>query len=221
MSTTLAAEQIKLAEEMKKTLGKVSAGLNAPKLKAIKSKDFDLGFDLTSTWITDGVRRMHGESQRILADMTEARFSAKKGAGRWLTLCGRSGCGKTYLARAIIKHAEEHMQARSAQCWLWSRVMDKMLSGCWDLMDQLKRMPVLAIDDIGADGMNKLYVPKLYELLEARLGKWTILTSNMTISEISDKLDARIASRCFRGGSMVVSTRDAKDYCLEQFKRQS
>jgi hypothetical protein len=45
---------------------------------------------------------------------------------------------------------------------------------------------------------------KLYDVLESRLGKWTVLTANVSLSQIGELLDPRIASRMIRNNSVVV-----------------
>ncbi len=54
---------------------------------------------------------------------------------------------------------------------------------------------------IGATGLD-LRGPgepgSLDELLNARLGKWTVITSNLNIGQIAERLDVRISSRLMR-----------------------
>ena len=56
--------------------------------------------------------------------------------------------------------------------------------------------------------------------VDGRLGKWTMLTSNLLPKHIGEHLDARIASRLYRGENVVCRVEDAPDYCFERYMRR-
>ena len=71
--------------------------------------------------------------------------------------------------------------------------------------------PYLFLDDVGAERDTTGFASEqLCTLLGTREGKWTMITSNLSVAEFAS-LDTRIASRMFRGGSKAIEI-DAKDY---------
>lgn len=71
----------------------------------------------------------------------------------------------------------------------------------YDLCNE-KRCVVL--DDIGSEYGTDYTRSKLYEFLSEREGKWTVITANLSLEQIGEKMDTRIASRMIRGDSVVV-----------------
>lgn len=134
---------------------------------------------------------------------------------RWLTLYGKSGCGKTHLAKASCNCLKAFGKS-SVQLWNWSKLRDWLIDGEHPgLMYQVQNMRYLFIDDVGAEytataKSAALTASVLYTLLEARLDKWTFLTSNLAPA---DWADVRITSRLYRGRNELVDMRTACDYC--------
>ena len=142
----------------------------------------------------------------------------------WLTLFGKSGAGKTLLAR----HAHHTLKRAGYTCqlWRWGHAFSRLMNGEWELLGHLGRLPILFLDDIGAEynespRCKALNAAKLYDLLEDRLGKWTFLTSNLTPEQLGNTLDVRITSRLFRGNSRVIDLTTAEDYCYQQWKKEN
>lgn len=134
---------------------------------------------------------------------------------RWVSLLGASGCGKTHLALAARDTLKA--QGRRVRYRRWGDALGQMLDGDWELMPYLINSPILILDDIGAEyagspRMNQLNAAKLLELLEGRLGKWTLLTSNLNEEHIAERLDVRIASRLYRGQNVLVDMTEADDF---------
>jgi DNA replication protein DnaC len=73
--------------------------------------------------------------------------------------------------------------------------------------------PLLVIDDIGAERDQTGFASeKLNMLLGMRVGKWTVITSNLLLKALS-KVDDRIASRMFRErGNLVIEIQATKDF---------
>ncbi len=157
---------------------------------------------------------------------------------RWLTLLGTSGAGKTMLAREIwnyfrdCRHGQINMPASdrtiNESCphgrivrdrggfinW-GSAINNRMLKGEYDFLDDLRGYSFFVIDDIASEHARhrELSASKLYNVFEARLNKWTVITANLSLQQISETLDARIASRMIRGKSIVVDV-EVPDYNL-------
>lgn len=172
---------------------------------------YDLGWH-EPPWLPESVREMHRQAQWFLNDLAHHHSGT---APRWLTLCGHSGCGKTYLAAAIrntakytLGYTEQQTQLRNASI-LASRLRD----GDMGLLTFLCNIPVLVLDDLGAEYPSDFIRSKIYELMESRLNKWTVITSNLSVADIADRLDVRIASRIKRGANVLVESKEPFDFC--------
>lgn len=181
--------------------------------RAYKPTRYEMGFYVDG--LHPSVDEAHRETQWWLNDIMERATERR----RWLTLFGRSGCGKTHLLTGARKALEANN--RRAQKWNWAELLSRHLSGEYPgIMEQVKELPVLLLDDIGAELMatekaRSVSMKALYELLERRLNKWTFLTTNLAPDQIPDQ---RIASRLFRGHNIVVDMREAGDYCFNKYK---
>lgn len=150
---------------------------------------------------------------------------------RWLSFLGRAGTGKTHLTKRISRYFRRNMEGRlipgqnpEETQWRmrggfvsWRKVADDLRDGDASMLRDLADDWFVAIDDIGAEYRSKSdYVAsKLDELLDSRLGKWTVLTANLGLEQIGEFLDVRIASRLLRGGSEVIDV-DVPDWNLRK-----
>lgn len=146
---------------------------------------------------------------------------------RWLSLIGSSGVGKTYLARKIwnwysnSKHCSARLNEDGSEIVYggefvhWPSVAKELQSGRgtgW--LDDLIPQKLIVLDEIGATHDKSGYATdKLSTLLSCRVGKWTVITANLSLQDVAEKLDTRIASRMLRDGSEVVEV-NTKDYNL-------
>lgn len=149
--------------------------------------------------------------------MVESPFGR---AGWTLTLCGKTGLGKTMLAEAVLESLGadawgfcskvEPVQRNGRVLRLtwekhdWRRVSDGFKSGDW-YVDDMEQCGLLVLDDIGADhDPSKAATAKLDRILRTRRGRWTVVTSNLDGQQMRDQLDARIASFLNRDSNLLV-----------------
>lgn len=97
----------------------------------------------------------------------------------------------------------------------WSKMMDRMMDHDFGFMDIACGDWLVALDDIGSEHEKhrELSASKLYSIFTSRNGKWTVVTANLRLEGINQKLDARIASRLIRDGSKALEI-DALDFNL-------
>jgi DNA replication protein DnaC len=151
---------------------------------------------------------------------------------RWISFLGSSGAGKTMLAKWIKSVFKQQLDwkinwpATESQPYgriirhrggyrTWAGIARSMREGDYRILDDLCDLSFLVIDDIGAEYGTEFINAKLYELLSRREHKWTVITANLSLSDIEKRIDARIASRMIRHGSVVVDV-DVQDYNLRE-----
>lgn len=162
---------------------------------------------------------------------------------RWLSLLGSTAAGKTMLAKRIwhLFRDNLHMQidwerskaTQKSHCprvmrWRggflnWGRaVSERMLQGEYGFLEDVRDYDFFVIDDILSEyeKHRSLSASKLYNVFEARLGKWTVITCNASLEQIGQALDSRIASRMIRNNSVVVDV-DVPDWNLRDIRTES
>jgi DNA replication protein DnaC len=136
------------------------------------------------------------------------KTSEKKLRGRWLTFLGKSGAGKTMLARGITRRLNGHF-AR------WTTVCNSLKEGEFRLFHDFCHEPVVCLDDIGSEQKSEFVNAKLYEFMSNREKRWTIITANLSLEAISEQMETRIASRMIRNNSKIVDA-DVPDWNLRR-----
>lgn len=133
----------------------------------------------------------------------------------WLTLVGRSGTGKTHLAKEIYRYVWRNLGGENDRQKLF--IMDFRFAAADELAQQWRERkraylpeyesaPLLVVDDMGTVADKSGFVTDaMYTLLSRRMDKWTVITSNLTYSAISEQFDERLADRMIRGKNEVAS----------------
>ena len=144
---------------------------------------------------------------------------------RWLSLLGTSGAGKTLLAKFIRDATQQRWESQPSgvkystywSFYHWPTAAKRMLDRRqWDLVDCMIEDDCCIIDEVECESDSKgILRDKLCNIAERRLGKWTVITSNLSLEGIAAKLDQRISSRMLRGGNVVVDV-DVLDYNLRK-----
>lgn len=147
------------------------------------------------------------------------------GPGRWLSLVGTSGAGKTMLARRVwrwfcqsgmffVEPVRQSNVVHTGQWCDWRKFMEECLQGDFSRTIDLRDDWFVVFDDIGSKrDKSGIGADKLDTILSARVGKWTMITSNLKMTQIADQFDQRIASRMIRDGSIVIDV-DVDDFNL-------
>ncbi|MGN7311487.1 ATP-binding protein [Alkalicoccobacillus gibsonii] len=146
-----------------------------------------------------------------------------------IILMGSYGLGKSHLAAATTKAlAEKNIKSIFISV---PKLITKIKS-TWDkqsdvteseILTALEKVDCLVLDDIGAeqtkrskDGEVSWGVTKLFEIIDSRIGKHTIFTTNLGPNELQNHLGPRNFSRMMEGVHVMKLT--GEDYRLRQFK---
>lgn len=162
----------------------------------------------------------HHESQIAAREVLAfAAAIVARDAPRWLSILGKSGVGKTSLAKTFAKWAQPRQPQQVL--WTWARICDRCAQGDWGIIEQLRTQKILVLDDIfrpydfpltGASAFDRKTFRALGTMLNERVGRWTIITDNHLRREIATR-DIPIASRLSREESAIVEFTAAPDYC--------
>ena len=136
----------------------------------------------------------------------------KRTAPRWLSLVGNSGTGKTHLAKGIWRAWEDKgkfYMKRGAELVKhglfkkFSKLCNEMRGGAFSAFQSCADADFLVLDDLGSEYSTEFSQRQLASMLDQRLGKWTVITTNLSMKDISD-IDVRIADRMIRGDNEVI-----------------
>ena len=121
---------------------------------------------------------------------------------RWLTLTGSSGTGKTHIATRLFRWAKDKIDTSRTEFHVtpiyWPRMVSDLKSGLFERSRDAARWPILMLDDVGAErDPSGFAMEQLNTILGQREGKWTLITSNLTLRQIAEN-EPRIADRIIR-----------------------
>lgn len=136
-------------------------------------------------------------------------------------LTGPNGTGKTHLATAILR--ESLLNAQQNCRWiklpnLLFEVKQAFKSSFHDseqvLVQRFLDFDLLILDELGVSKITPWALQTLYLIIDGRSSnfKKTVFTSNLTLQDIEDNLDARFASRIVEMCKIVKV--DGEDYRL-------
>jgi hypothetical protein len=171
----------------------------------------------------------------------------------WLVLSGSSGAGKSHIARRIWRwwQADGRWYVNSnggnssmpGQFCLWGDFIDHCRNGDFSGMDDLSDDHFVVLDDIAAGSdARKWMADKLYMILERRQHTpyrpmhssaprmtATLITANLSVEQLAEVYDSRVASRLIRQGQDRVVQVQVQDFarrpretiCIPQPKPRS
>jgi DNA replication protein DnaC len=128
-------------------------------------------------------------------------------------LQGKQGTGKSHLAISMLKHINENSKPYQKCLFI---DFTSVISQVRDFKDEstlnegqaiklMSEADYLVIDDIGAEGMTigngaKEFVYRILQaVMQARQGKSTILTTNLTSADLNALYGSKLTSRLLRG----------------------
>lgn len=169
-------------------------------------------------------KRPTPEHQRLFDGVS--RFASELNFARphWLCLLGNSGIGKTHLAREVYRHfmdysrfelsldAERYrIDGNTGQYVDWRKFASELRGGSFGRLEDIERDWFVVLDDIGSEHDPSGFIASVLDRIcnsrsDITRPKWTLITCNLGLSQIAEKIDTRIADRMLRNGSVVIET---------------
>ncbi len=171
-------------------------------------EDFDL------TFYPDAVDPESGQNPRLV--MTKVLGFCRSYAEKFtpnsqgLFMFGETGLGKTHLSRAIagVVAAKGYNVVCGTAPDLLRRIENEHFRRTEDdgTLDRILEADLLILDDLGAEFSSSFTQSVVYHILNSRISSEhpLIVTSNLTVQELSEKYARRIVSRLF---SQLVQVR--------------
>lgn len=140
-----------------------------------------------------------------------AKEYASESSGKWFYICGKPGTGKTHICTAICSKLIE--SGNDVKYVIWRDIARKLKAAINDeeydnIMEELKRVDVLYIDDFLKGTVTEPDINRAFELINARYNafkKKTIISTERDIRYI-ESLDPAISGR--------ISQR-SRGYCIK------
>jgi DNA replication protein DnaC len=135
-----------------------------------------------------------------------------------LFIAGPCGTGKTHLGSAIVRHfITKGVGIKLVRCADFYRDVRQMFKSESQgeesaVMSPLEKARYLILDDLGAGSLSDCERRYTLELLDVRLNRMrpTIVTSNWSLQEISERMDDRIASRLAGFAALELAGKDKR-----------
>jgi DNA replication protein DnaC len=168
--------------------GSLIDSLDLPLLRAMTFKSFDAKL----------VAADAAEAREVQASYRTAMSYAEEPKD-WIVMAGQTGRGKTRLAAAIANYARD--SGKQVMFVVVPDLLDRLRSAynpqnpaSFDTMfDRVRNVPLLVLDDLGAQSGTAWADEKLFQLINHRYNAClpTVITTNLAVTE----MDARLRSR--------------------------
>ena len=113
-----------------------------------------------------------------------------------LLFSGMVGCGKSFLSGCVAKEFMD--RGRSVVYFSSAQLFDILYQNTlYNSLEDLYNYDLVIVDDLGSEITNSMVTAKLFSFLNERIlrEKSTIISTNLSLSEIKERYSERIASR--------------------------
>jgi len=190
------------------TISILAPDYRASGMDSTQSELSSLGQHTEQTFVSFSIERedLDTEGQGNLLRVARAAHEFAEQPYGWFVLTGTYGCGKTHLAAAIANH--QLSKRHSALFVVVPDLLDHLRATfnpqspiSYDkLFDQVRRAPLLILDDLGTESATAWAKEKLYQLFNHRYNAKlpTVITTSREIDDLDPRLRSRLLdpSRC-------------------------
>ena len=187
--------------------------------RLIEEQDFN-NFDLSFFAYDQAV---YQKMEHVVRNAKDFAYNfGKKYRGKNLLCIGNTGTGKTHITTSIAKVLIEggyYVLYESSQNIVSAFESDKFRSGYGAYEPEAEKYlecDLLIVDDLGTEFINQFTLSCLYNLFNTRRNKGysTIISTNLSPTELRDKYEDRIYSRIVGSTQSEVLFFTGKDYRL-------
>jgi len=150
-------------------------------------------------------------------DVLEKIMKWCKSNKNMLIILGAPGTGKTYFCAALTMWSLNcHESRRYCNETKFLAYLREAIDKGHDFVHRLKEIidnELFIFDDLGSQAPNEWRTGVIFDLIDERYSSLrpTVITSNLTKSEIMDQYGERIASRLFSKANTVIEMHDGFD----------
>lgn len=145
--------------------------------------------------------KIYGKNENEIKEVISALKNPDNLSKRTIVFAGKTGTGKTYLAKSFLKYClKQFKYSRFVSAYTLSKEITPSFENNFDtkLQDYID-YEVLVIDDLGSEPKHKNFSERLLNVINERQesNKFTIITTNLTPKDIAETYSERIFSRIF------------------------
>ena len=216
MCAEIVTEERKQAEECQERKNRIAKMLDSSGMMGIMRKMTFDSFELQRRGKIYNIAKQYAND-----------FASDTNSG--LIFFGKAGVGKTHLAVAIARYVIEQKQiatrvARTVELLADIRRTFSEHDGYRaeneaELIQRLAYVPLLILDDVGAEKISDWVKEVFYRVIDQRWleQKPVIVTTNLNIEELAEKIGERITSRI--AGMCTPIEMQSRDYRIENAPR--
>ncbi len=169
------------------------------KIRLHSFSEFDLNF-YPETYQYNGTTYNSRDKMAEILDFCISYTNRFSEQSQSLFMLGKTGLGKTFLSSCIANeliHKGINVAFDSIQNYLRYIESEHFGRAEGDTLELLLNADLLILDDLGCEFKSSFNSATIYNLINSRcnMGKPTIVSSNLSINELSERYDDRIISR--------------------------
>jgi DNA replication protein DnaC len=164
----------------------------------------------------NGVSMSIPNQQTTLQIATRRAKAYANAPGGWLYIHGSYGAGKTHMA-AAIGH-EVVMTGKTVVYRNMPSLLDNLRTAIGNhnldaMIDKFVSADLLILDDMGVEELTSEFMSaRMFRIFDERMEKATIITSNLDLDDLQNKVGGRIGSRLLQSSKIYLPLSDFRKY---------